>query len=262
MEAASMRVLILGGTTEASDLVRLLAGDRRFEMTHSLAGRTSNPRIQPAHTRTGGFGGIDGLATWLRQEAVEAVIDATHPYADQISFNVVSACRGLAIPLATIIRPAWRRQPGDKWLSVASAEAAADALGPEPRRVFLSLGRLELDAFVKNPQHRYIARTIEPPTDISLPPDIRLISGRGPFDLQAEAALLQHEKIDVIVSKNSGGAATIAKIEAARKLDIPVVMIARPHKPHGHALENAESAVNWLEQQLAHRTTPCSARGV
>jgi precorrin-6A/cobalt-precorrin-6A reductase len=103
---------------------------------------------------------------------------------------------------------------------------------------------------------------IEPPINILLPTDIRLIFSRGPFDLRTEAALLEHEKIDVLVSKNSGGAATVAKIEAARKLGIPVVMVARPHKSRGYALENAESAVEWLEQELAHRTTPCSARGV
>jgi precorrin-6A/cobalt-precorrin-6A reductase len=262
MEAASMRVLILGGTTEASDLVHLLAGDRRFEVTLSLAGRTSNPRIQPVQTRIGGFGGIDGLAAWLEREAIEAVVDATHAYADQISANVVTACGRLALPLATIIRPAWQRQPGDTWLTVARAEAAADALGPEPRRVFLSLGRLELGAFAKSPHHHYIARIIEPPINILLPPDIRLIFSRGPFDLRTEAALLEHEKIDVLVSKNSGGTATVAKIEAARKLGIPVVMVARPHKSRGHALEKAESAVDWLEQELAHRTAPCSARGV
>jgi precorrin-6A/cobalt-precorrin-6A reductase len=262
MEAASMRVLILGGTTEASDLVHLLADDRRFEVTLSLAGRTSNPRLHPVQTRIGGFGGIDGLAAWLEQEAAEAVIDATHPYADQISANVVTACGRLAIPLATIMRPAWRCQPGDTWLTVASAEAAADALGPRARRVFLSLGRLELGAFVRSPHHHYIARTIEPPIDIALPPDIQLIFDRGPFDLSAETALLQHEKADILVSKNSGGAATVAKIEAARKLGIPVVMIDRPNKSHGHVVENAVGAVKWLEQELAHRTSPCSARGV
>jgi precorrin-6A/cobalt-precorrin-6A reductase len=262
MEEASMRVLILGGTTEATDLAHLLAENRRFEMTLSLAGRTSNPRMQPIQTRIGGFGGVDGLAAWLAQEAIEAVVDATHPHADQISSNVVAACGRLAIPLATIIRPAWQPQPGDTWLTVASAEAAADALGPEPRRVFLSLGRLELGAFAGSPHHHYIARVIDPPDDIALPPDIRLIFGRGPFDVQAEATLLQQEKIDVLVSKNSGGAATYAKIEATRKLGVPVVMIARPHKSRGHALENAGSAVSWLEHELAHRTAPCTARGV
>jgi precorrin-6A/cobalt-precorrin-6A reductase len=259
---ASMRVLILGGTTEASELTRLLAADPRFETTVSLAGRTANPKMQPVAMRIGGFGGSDGLVAWLEQEKIQAVVDATHPYADQISSNAVAACAGLTIPLASIVRRAWEPQPGDRWLPVASAEAAADALGPEPRRVFLSLGRLELGAFASRPHHHYIARTIDPPDDVVLPPDLRLLSGRGPFDRQAETTLLQREKIDVIVSKNSGGTATYAKIEAARSLGIPVVMVARPNKLRGHAVENAEAAIIWLEQRLAHCTTSCSARGV
>lgn len=257
-----MRVLILGGTTEASELTRLLAADKRFVATASLAGRTTHPRTLPVATRIGGFGGPDGLVAWLKQNATQAVIDATHPYADQISANAVAACARLAIPLASIVRPAWEPQPGDRWLAAASAEAAAEALGPNPRRVFLTLGRLELGAFAGHPHHYYIARTIDPPGDVALPPDIKMLSGRGPFDLPAETALLKQEKVDVLVSKNSGGTATYAKIEAARNLGIPVVMMTRPPKLRGHAVENADAAMVWLEQLLAHRATSCSARGV
>jgi precorrin-6A/cobalt-precorrin-6A reductase len=257
-----MRVLILGGTTEASELTRLLASDPRFEATVSLAGRTANPKVQPVRTRIGGFGGVDGLAAWLAQEEIQTVIDATHPYADQISANAVAACDRLAIPMASIMRSAWQGKAGDDWREVASADAAADALGPAPRNVFLSLGRLELGAFANAPHHHYVARTIDPPGDVALPPDIRLLFGRGPFDRESEASLLAREKIDVLVSKNSGGAATYAKIEAARELKVPVVMIARPDKPHGHPLASAEEALIWLEQRLAHRAVSCSARGV
>lgn len=257
-----MRVLVLGGTTEASELTRLLAADPRFETIVSLAGRTANPKTQPVRTRIGGFGGADGLVIWLEQEKIQAIVDATHPYADQISSNAVAACTRLAIPLASIVRPAWEPQPGDNWLAAASAEAAADALGPIPRRVFLSLGRLELGAFAIAPHHHYIARTIDPPGNVALPPDIQLLFGRGPFDRESETALLRRERIDVLVSKNSGGLATYPKIEAARDLGIPVVMIARPHKLRGHAVESAEAAIVWLEQWLAHGATPCSARGV
>jgi precorrin-6A/cobalt-precorrin-6A reductase len=256
-----MRVLILGGSTESSGLSRLLAGDHRFDTTLSLAGRTLKPRAQPVRTRAGGFGGADGLAAWLAQESIEAVVDATHPYADRISANAVAACGRLGLPLATILRPAWQAEPGDDWLIAPNAQAAADALGQTPRRVFLSLGRLELGAFASAAQHHYVARTIEPP-EVALPPDINLIFDRGPFDEQAETALLTREKIDVIVSKNSGGAATYPKIAATRKLGIPVVMIARPHKVHGHAVAHPADAVTWLEQQLTHRATPDSPRGV
>jgi precorrin-6A/cobalt-precorrin-6A reductase len=257
-----MRVLILGGSTEASELARLLAGDRRFETTLSMAGRTLTPREQPVRTRRGGFGGIDGLAAWLQQEAIQVVVDATHPYAAQISFNATAACQKLAIPLATVLRQSWQPQPGDVWRDAANVEAAAGALGPEPKRVFLSLGRQELGAFAKSPQHHYIARMIDPPDGITLPPDIRLVFDRGPFDLQAETALLRQERIDVMVCKNSGAAAVYSKIEATRNLGIPVVMIARPHKACGYPLENPQSAIGWLEQQLAHRATSDSARGV
>lgn len=257
-----IRVLILGGTTEASDLTRLLATDPRFETTISLAGRTTKPKVQPVQTRIGGFGGTDGLVAWLQREKIDAVVDATHPYADQISSNAVAACTRLAVPLASILRPAWQPRPDDNWLTVASAKAAADALGPEPRRVFLSLGRQELGAFATRPHHHYIARTIDPPDDVALPTDIRFLFSRGPFDTAAETELLARENIDLLVSKNSGGAATYAKINAARALGILVVMIARPHKPSGHAVQNAEAAVIWLERQLAHRAASCSARGV
>jgi precorrin-6A/cobalt-precorrin-6A reductase len=257
-----MRVLILGGSTEASELAQLVATDRRFETTLSLAGRTLNPKMQPVRTRRGGFGGIDGLAAWLQQEATQAVVDATHPYAAQISFNAVAACQRLAIPLATILRPSWQPQPGDRWRDVANVEAAADALGPEPRRVFLSLGRQELGAFVSHPRHHYIARMIDPPQGVALPPDIRLMFDRGPFDLPAETTLLRQERIEVMVCKNSGAAAVYPKIEATRRLGIPVVMISRPHKASGDALENPQGAIGWLEQQLAHRAPSGSARGV
>jgi precorrin-6A/cobalt-precorrin-6A reductase len=254
---SAMRVLILGGTTEASQLATLIAGDPRFDAILSLAGRTSAPKAQPLQTRTGGFGGADALARWLRDEKIEAVIDATHPFADQISANAVAACRQAGVPLASIVRPQWRAKTGDRWQSVPSTEAAAIALGDAPRRVFLGLGRQELSAFANARWHRYIARVIEPPEESNLPPNLRVLQGRGPFDREAEIRLFTDEKIDVIVSKNSGGNATYAKIEAARKLGLPVIMIARPNKPAGHALASAEEAVAWLAHEASR-----SPRGV
>ncbi|GLH79372.1 precorrin-6A reductase [Bradyrhizobium sp. SSBR45G] len=257
-----MRILILGGTTEASELAQLLAGNSRFDATLSLAGRTTSPRPQPLPTRIGGFGGIEGLEAWLRDHAVDAVVDATHPYADQISRHAVAACHALSLPLASIRRAAWQSQAGDHWIEVDSAEAAAHALGLAASRVFLSLGRLELAAFAAAPQHHYIARTIDPPGDIALPPEIRFVRDRGPFDEAKEQAFLAQERIACVVSKNSGGAATYAKIAAARQLALPVVMIARPDKPHGVALDSARAALQWLETQLAHGPAPASRRSV
>jgi precorrin-6A/cobalt-precorrin-6A reductase len=258
--ATSLRVLILGGTTEASALARLIAGDARFEATLSLAGRTSAPQPQPLATRIGGFGGADGLARFIADHAVAVVIDATHPYADQISANALAACGTTGIPLVSVARPAWQAQLGDRWQVVRDADAAAAVLGPAPRRVFLSLGRLDLHAFAPAPQHHYVARTIDPPQQKVLLPDIRFLQARGPFDRTAETRLLRDEKIEVVVSKNSGGAATYAKIEAARDLGLPVVMIARPEKAAGHVVHGAEEAVAWLERHL-HDAAP-SLRGV
>jgi precorrin-6A/cobalt-precorrin-6A reductase len=246
LAASVMRVLILGGTIEASALARLLAGDTRFDATLSLAGRTAEPRPQPIATRTGGFGGADGLADFLEAERIDAVVDATHPYADQISANAVAACRRSHVPLASLVRAAWQPQPGDRWQSVPSTEAAAAALGPEKRRAFVTVGRQELHLFAMAPQHHYVARLIEPPEQATLPPDLALIRQRGPFDLVAELDLMKDQRIDIMVSKNAGGSATYAKIEAARQLGLPVIMIARPDKPAGHTVASAEEAMAWL----------------
>jgi precorrin-6A/cobalt-precorrin-6A reductase len=255
-----MRILVLGGTTEASHLARLLADDSRFEPTLSLAGRTAAPKPHALPTRTGGFGGIAGLEAWLREHDIASVIDATHPYAAQISAHAVVACNACAIPLGSIVRAAWTREDGDTWIDVNSFEAAASALGRTPARVFLSIGRQELAAFAAAPQHRYIARTIDPP-EVALPPDIRFVHDRGPFDAAAEEAFLARERIDLIVSKNSGGAATYPKIAASRRLQLPVIMISRPHKAQGVALDSPEAAMRWLDTQLAHGARS-SRRGV
>lgn len=265
-----MRILILGGTGEASALARLLAGDPRFAATLSLAGRTASPAPQALPTRTGGFGGADGLARWLKTEAIAAVIDATHPFAARISANAVEACGRAGVPLASIVRPAWTQQDGDIWSAVPNASAAASLLAVDsrPRRVFLSLGRQELANFAAAPHHDYLARLIEPPATMILPPRIRFIFERGPFDKPSEAHLLAAERIETLVSKNAGGAATYAKIEAAREAGLPVIMIARPIKPHGDVLRCPEEAAAWLarlrgvDHDADHGARSPSRRGV
>ena len=246
LTAMPLRVLILGGTTEASALAERIAGDARLAPILSLAGRTANPRPQPIPTRTGGFGGIEGLVRFLRSEAIEAVVDATHPYADQMSAHAVAACQQGGVPLASMVRAKWPEKAGDRWQVVPSPEAAASALGSAPRRVFLSLGRQDLHVFATAPQHHYIARLIERPEQQTLPPDLRLLQSRGPFDREAELRLLTDERIETIVSKNSGGTATYAKIEAARALGLPVIMIARPPKPAGEVMTDIDACVAWL----------------
>jgi precorrin-6A/cobalt-precorrin-6A reductase len=241
-----LKVLILGGTTEASALARRIAGDTQLAPLRSLAGRTTNPQPQPIPTRTGGFGGVEGLARFLRDESIDAVIDATHPYADQMSTHAVAASKETGVPLASLVRAEWKREAGDHWQVVANAEAAARALGTEPRRAFLSLGRQDLHLFAAAPHHHYLARLIEWPDQAVLPPDLRLLQARGPFDRADEERLLREERIDVMVSKNAGGTATYAKIEAARALGLPVVMIARPHKPAGVVMADVDACVDWL----------------
>lgn len=242
-----MRVLILGGTTEASSLARLLANDARFEATLSLAGRTAQPAPQALPTRIGGFGGIEGLVRHLRDEKIVAVVDATHPYADQMSAHAVAACGQAAIPRASLVRAPWARQAGDHWIEAVDTRAAANAIGRDPRRVFLTIGRQELPVFAAAPQHHYLARIIDAPGDDALPPNLALVQARGPFDLEAETALLRDHRIEVVVSKNAGGEATYAKIAAARALGLPVIMIARPRKPAGQVTATPEDAIAWLD---------------
>lgn len=257
-----MRILILGGTTEARELAALVAADARFDPLLSLAGRTTAPAAQPIATRVGGFGGVDGLAHFIRSERIQVVIDATHPFAAQISANAVAACVRAGVPLGSLIRPPWRPEPGDRWTNVPDAASAAEALGATPRRVFLTVGRLELAAFAAAPQHVYLVRAIDEPDGAVMPPNATLIRARGPFDVESETRLIQGEAIDVVVSKNSGGEHTYAKIAAARRLGLRVVMIERPQKPAGIPLADAAAALSWLETHLTAHDAPRSARGV
>ena len=254
-----MRILILGGTAEASALAKLIAGDNRFQPILSLAGRTASPATPPIPHRIGGFGGWEGLAAWIKAESVSAMVDATHPFAARISANAVRAVDATGIAFASLIRPAWTPQDGDQWTLVPSPEAAAAALGASPRTVFLATGRLELPAFAVAPQHSYVARVIDHPGDVALPPRIEFIYDRGPFDATAEARLLKERRAEIVVSKNSGGAATYGKIEAARLLRLPVVMIERPEKAAIHTVNDAAQAMRWLEARL-HQAS--SERGV
>ena len=246
MATDPMRVLILGGTGESSALARALAGRPEFAVTLSLAGRTAEPKAQPVPTRIGGFGGAEGLFRYLVTKEIDRLIDATHPFAAVISGNVARAAERAEVPLLAIRRPAWTRQPGDDWIDVGSMDEAVAALGPSPKNVFLTIGRQEAGAFSAAPQHAYLARTVEPLGDVLRVPRLTTIEARGPFDAAAEVALMRGAGIDVVVSKNAGGAATYGKILAARELGLPVVMVRRPDKPAVPSVADAEGALRWL----------------
>jgi precorrin-6A/cobalt-precorrin-6A reductase len=248
-----LRVLILGGTTEASALARLLAGDARFDAKLSLAGRTRAPALPPIAWRIGGFGGAAGLAEHLRAERVDAVVDATHPFAAQMSGNACAAAARAGIPLLRINRPEWRQQAGDRWTLVPDMAAAAHALGRAARRVLLTIGQQDLAPFVAAPWHDYVIRSVDAPAPENLPPRAEIITARGPFVEPEERKLLVERKIDVLVTKNSGGSATAEKLAAARALGLEVVMVARPRLAEAAEVADAEGALDWLVHQAASR---------
>jgi precorrin-6A/cobalt-precorrin-6A reductase len=242
-----VKLLILGGSGEAADLARALDGDARYDVTLSLAGRTSEPAQLPGRLLTGGFGGAKGLARVLAEERFDVVIDATHPFAVQMKANAVEAGKIAGTKFLAIRRPPWVPREGDRWIMVESLEAAAAAIGEEPKRVFLTTGRMELAPFRSAPQHLYIVRSVEAPSPKDLPPRVELITARGPFNLADERALLKTRAVDVIVTKNSGGAGAAAKLDAARALSLPVIMVERPRLPEAPSVETVADALLWLE---------------
>lgn len=244
-----MRVLILGGTSEARALAARAAESPDLDAMLSLAGRTRQPQVQPVATRIGGFGGIDGLCAYLKAERIDRVIDATHPFAAQISRHAAAACGRLGIPLLILARPPWQKQPGDNWTEVADLDAAARTLGDIPRRVFLTIGRLGVAAFAGATQHFYLIRAIDWPGEIGALPHHELILARGPFAVEDEERLMRQARIEVLVTKNSGGAATYAKMMAARRLHIPAIVITPPSLPDAPVVHDVESALPFLSHE-------------
>jgi precorrin-6A/cobalt-precorrin-6A reductase len=239
-------VLILGGTTEARELASTLS-HLGYTTTISLAGRTAAPAAQPVPVRVGGFGGVDGLARYLRSEHIDFLIDATHPYAATISANAVLAAAQTSTAILALRRPPWTAIEGDLWLDVAGAKEAARALGPEPKRVFLTIGRQELAPFSAAPQHHYFIRSVDPvdpPLDL---PNAQYMLARGPFTESEDREFLESRSIDAIVAKNSGGDATYSKIVVARALGIPVFMFTRPAIPDCPSVATLADAVAWLD---------------
>ncbi|SEQ15857.1 precorrin-6A/cobalt-precorrin-6A reductase [Ectothiorhodospira magna] len=250
MTHTPLRILILGGTGEAMQLARSLEGDPRFAPTYSVAGRTQHPRLPNLPCRSGGFGGPDGLADYLGKEAVEVLVDATHPFAARMSTHGVMAAKQAGVALLALRRPAWTPGPEDHWHRVPDMAAAVQALGTRPQRVFLTIGQGELAAFCQAPWHRYIIRSVDlPPVR---PPDCLCITERGPFRLEDEQRLLRQHRIDALVTKNSGGEATRPKLEAARICGTAVIMVDRPWVPPAPAeVPDPKAALDWLGAHYA-----------
>ncbi|MGC0364146.1 precorrin-6A/cobalt-precorrin-6A reductase [Rhodococcus sp. 27YEA15] len=225
-----------------------MAHSADIDVVTSLAGRVRDPRWPRGEVRVGGFGGADGLRQWLPENGIDAVLDATHPFAARISANAFDAARRAAIPYAMYRRPPWVEEPGDRWIRVQNLEQAADLLPQYGTRAFLTIGRQGVSAFGGVPGVRLLIRAIDPPPD-PLPAGCELLLARGPFAVDDEIALMRDRRIEVLVTKDSGGDQTYAKIEAARRLALPVLVLARPPVPAGAPVVNAvDDAVHWLER--------------
>lgn len=251
------RVLLLGGTTEASRLAQALA-EAQIDSIFSYAGRTGSPIAQPVPTRVGGFGGVAGLHDFLLAERISHVVDATHPFAAQMSANAVAACAETGVPLLALERAAWSAQPGDQWQHVADADAALQALPREAARVFLAIGRQQDQPFIDHSPHWLLLRLVD--DVLTLPPGRgHVVLARGPFTEAGDIALMRQHAITHIVAKNSGGSGAEAKLIAARALGLPVILIDRPAIPARDTVASVAGVMAWL----AHGPTTANAeRGV
>ena len=244
-----LRVLVLGGTLDASRLAQALV-QAGVGGIFSYAGRTHAPIAQPLPTRVGGFGGVDGLQIFLQAERITHVVDATHPFAAQMSSNAVEACARAGVPLLALERPAWRAQDGDVWQHVPDIAAAVQALPAEPTRVFLAIGRQHVAPFLTCAQHWYLLRLVDPVVDsvLDLPAERgHVVLDRGPFTVEGDRALLQVHGITRVVSKNSGGAGAQAKLMAARERSLPVILIDRPFIAARPTVGTVDQVLQWLD---------------
>jgi precorrin-6A/cobalt-precorrin-6A reductase len=250
-----LQLLILGGTAEAAALAAAVLArfDDELAVTTSLAGRTEHPAPLPGRVRVGGFGGSAGLEAYLASAGIDLVVDATHPFAVQISAQAAAACTAAGVPRLLLERPPWKRHPLDRWIEVEHVAGAAAVLPRLGRRVWLTVGVRELDAFAELVEHHFLVRLIEPPAAPLPLRSHQLLLARGPFNLAGERLIIERHAIEVLVAKASGGAATEAKLIAARERDLPVVMVRRPPKPAGDRAVNATAALDWLAAQLAER---------
>jgi precorrin-6A/cobalt-precorrin-6A reductase len=242
-----VRILILGGTGEARELAAALV-TAGTDVLSSLAGRVRDPRLPEGPVRIGGFGGTDGLAAFLEAEGITAIVDATHPFASGITANAAQAAVAAGVPLLVLRRPEW--DAGPAWHAVSDIRAAAAAVRDWPgEEVFLTTGRRDLAAFAEDDAHRFLVRTVDPPEG-PVPGRMTLIMDRGPYTVDGETALMREHGVGLLVTKNSGGPMTAAKLQAARDLGVQVVMVARPPLPAGTTVvATVPEAVRWAERQ-------------
>lgn len=245
-----MKVLILGGTAEARELANQLVA-RGHDVTSSLAGRTSTPKLPHGNIRMGSFGGIAGLAAYMRAAGTQQLVDATHPYARQMSINAVAAAQAIGVPLLRYMRPVWEQMSGDNWLTLETMAQAAAAL-PAKANVLLTIGHKGLDVFLEREDCRFVVRVIEPPA-FDMPSHASLLLARPPFAFASEMELMECQGVTHLVTKNSGGQQTRAKLDAARQLKVSIIMIARP--AYGPALEvsSVEAAMSALDNGAVSR---------
>jgi precorrin-6A/cobalt-precorrin-6A reductase len=237
-----MRVLLLGGTAEARALAQSL--DPRVDIVSSLAGRVPDPALPVGPVRVGGFGGVDGLRRWLRDERIDAVVDATHPFAATMTAHAAEACAELRLPHLVLARPAWA--PGDSIVVESDIKAAETVVQQEYSRVFLTTGRSGVKAFADSDAW-FLIRAVTAPEAALLPRHHQLLLSRGPYRFDDEFALLRKHRIDALVTKNSGGDMTRAKLDAAAAQGIPVVMVERPPLPAGLTnVGTVEEAAAWV----------------
>ncbi|WP_185090896.1 cobalt-precorrin-6A reductase [Gordonia oryzae] len=238
-------VLVLGGTAEARGLAADLHHDG-IEVVSSLAGRVAQPRLPVGAVRIGGFGGVDGMSAWLHDNHVRAVVDATHPFAATITAHAVTACAATGTPLLRLRRAPWVARPGDHWTQVPDIRGAATALTGHDGRILLTTGRQDADAFAGITDAWFLIRVVDAPTG-RLPAQHTIVRSRGPYHLDAERQLLQENRIDTLVTKNSGGELTYPKLDAAAQLGIRVIMVDRPTEPRGvTAVDDVVSASAWV----------------
>lgn len=247
-----VHVLVLGGTTEARRLAEhLVAHDPGVRVTTSLAGRVSAPRLPPGDVRVGGFGGPEGLAAWVREHGVDAVVDATHPFAATMSRNAAEAAAQAHVPLLALRRPGWVAQDGDRRHTAGTLAEAAGLLPALGERVFLTTGRMGLAAFADLGDLWFLVRSVDAP-EPPCPARMEVLLDRGPFDLREERELLRRHRIDVLVTKDSGGEATAPKLTAAREAGIPVVVVRRPPVPEGVPVAaTPDEALQWVRKLYA-----------